>query len=241
MAVFQKGILGGFSGLVGTVIGSTWRTLDVLKSKPKKYKKTVVQAQIDQCLKFRLIAEFLSNLKPEIDYGYQFCKKGLTPMNTAISYHLINAVKGVSPNFTVDYAKVILSVGKMQIPSNIKVIPEAGSKLKFTWDPFLPVRLRPWEKEIRDKDNVVFIALDPLNDILYPGQVTATRGDGGFEVELNGRMKGSAVHVWLFFRSEDGKNVSGSEYFGLIKGLACCEGNPACSQLIRKLNNKPIW
>ena len=220
MATFQKGILGGFSGLVGTVIGSTWRTLDVLKSKPKKSKKKAVQAQIDQRLKFGLITEFLSNLKPEIDYGYQSYKKEITPMNAAVRYHLINAVTGISPNFKVDYSKMVFSVGKMRSASNLKVVPIAGSKLKFSWDPFLPVSVSPFEKGIRDKDNVVFIAIDPVNEGIYPGQVNATRGDGGFEVELNGRMQGVAVHAWLFFLSEDGKNASGSEYFGLIKGLA---------------------
>lgn len=220
MATFQKGILGGFSGLVGTVIGSTWRTLDVLKSRPKKSKKKAVQAQIDQRLKFGMVTEFFSYLKTEIDYGYQSYKKEVMPINAAVSYHLQNAVTGVSPNFILDYTKVIFSIGKMKGPSNLAVTPAVGNKLKFTWDPFLAVKLRPWEKEERDKDNVVFIAYEPIKDILYPNQVIATRGDGTFEVELNGRLEGSAVHVWLFFLSEDGKMVSGSEYFGLIKALA---------------------
>ncbi|HJV78940.1 MAG TPA: hypothetical protein VJ602_11205 [Paludibacter sp.] len=34
MAIFSKGILGGFSGKVGNVIGSTWRGKDVLRNLP---------------------------------------------------------------------------------------------------------------------------------------------------------------------------------------------------------------
>jgi hypothetical protein len=36
MAKFNKGILGGFSGTVGTVVGANWRGMDVMRSRPKK-------------------------------------------------------------------------------------------------------------------------------------------------------------------------------------------------------------
>jgi hypothetical protein len=36
MGTFNKGILGGFSGKVGTVVGFNWRGLDVMRSLPKK-------------------------------------------------------------------------------------------------------------------------------------------------------------------------------------------------------------
>lgn len=35
MATLNKGILGGFSGKVGTVVGANWRGLDIIRSRPK--------------------------------------------------------------------------------------------------------------------------------------------------------------------------------------------------------------
>ena len=48
MAIFSKGILGGFSGKVGNVIGSSWRGKDVLRSLPTKRNWVATQSQLDQ-------------------------------------------------------------------------------------------------------------------------------------------------------------------------------------------------
>ncbi|MGV0847474.1 hypothetical protein ACTS9T_13015 [Empedobacter falsenii] len=39
MAEIKKGILGGFSGKVGTVVGVNWRGKDIINSLPKKSKR----------------------------------------------------------------------------------------------------------------------------------------------------------------------------------------------------------
>ena len=39
MAEIKKGILGGFSGKVGTVVGVNWRGRDIIKKKKKKSKR----------------------------------------------------------------------------------------------------------------------------------------------------------------------------------------------------------
>jgi len=36
MGTYNKGILGAFYGKVGTVVGSTWRGKDVMRSLPRK-------------------------------------------------------------------------------------------------------------------------------------------------------------------------------------------------------------
>jgi hypothetical protein len=40
MASFQKGILGGFSGKVGTVVGGNWKGIDYMRSKGGNKNKT---------------------------------------------------------------------------------------------------------------------------------------------------------------------------------------------------------
>jgi hypothetical protein len=43
MATFEKGILGGFSGKVGTVIGGNWKGIDFMRSRANK--RTFVPSQ----------------------------------------------------------------------------------------------------------------------------------------------------------------------------------------------------
>src|ERR1700741_3098626 len=60
MATFNKGILGGFSGKTGSVIGSNWKGRTVMRSLPGKRSKAPTQVQLDQQEKFKLVVGFLS-------------------------------------------------------------------------------------------------------------------------------------------------------------------------------------
>lgn len=53
MATLSKGILGGFSGKVGPVVGATWRGMDVIRSRPKSSRRTPSERQLEQQLKFK--------------------------------------------------------------------------------------------------------------------------------------------------------------------------------------------
>ncbi len=62
MAIFSKGILGGFSGKVGNVVGSTWRGKDVLRSLPTKRNRVATQSQLDQQEKFSMVMKFMTSM-----------------------------------------------------------------------------------------------------------------------------------------------------------------------------------
>ncbi|MDP9040682.1 MAG: DUF6266 family protein [Bacteroidota bacterium] len=52
MGTIVKGILGGFSGKVGTVVGSSWKGLAVMKSVPGPRKGSPTLLQLEQQAKF---------------------------------------------------------------------------------------------------------------------------------------------------------------------------------------------
>ncbi|WP_291131895.1 DUF6266 family protein [Flavobacterium sp. UBA7682] len=46
MGTYNKGILGPFSGKVGTVVGANWRGKDIMRSLPKKTNRTPTETQL---------------------------------------------------------------------------------------------------------------------------------------------------------------------------------------------------
>ena len=116
MGVISKGILGGFSGLVGTVVGSHWKGIDYMRSKPtKRSAASYSQAQLDQQLKFGVTTHFLQSLGglPEQTFHRYAVQK--TSRNSALSYLLKHAITGSSPDFTLDYSKVLISRGDIYL------------------------------------------------------------------------------------------------------------------------------
>ena len=59
MGTFEKGVLGGFNGKVGTVVGSTWKGKSVMRSKPpSKRSGPPSAAQLVVQAKFTLMTKF---------------------------------------------------------------------------------------------------------------------------------------------------------------------------------------
>ena len=59
MGKYIKGILGSFLGKVGTVIGSSWKGIEYMRSRGKKSSKPPTQAQLIQQAKFKLLVRFV--------------------------------------------------------------------------------------------------------------------------------------------------------------------------------------
>ena len=72
MGKLNIGILGGFSGTVGTVIGSSNRKgEDIIRVKSKKPRTSSTEGQINQRTKFRLVTVFLQALNFLLKVGFK--------------------------------------------------------------------------------------------------------------------------------------------------------------------------
>ena len=131
MARIYKGILGGFSGKVGTVVGATWRGIDIMRSRPKRTNRIPTLGQAEQRERFSLIIDFLSGIRPLLRsfFGQPAAEKSKS--NLATAYHITKAVAGVFPGFTIDFPKVIISKGELLGLQDMTVSHIAGADIKI--------------------------------------------------------------------------------------------------------------
>jgi hypothetical protein len=59
MARLKQGILGPVSGSVGTIVGSSWKDIDYIRSKSTKTKGDSSPLQLDNQHKFSAVINFL--------------------------------------------------------------------------------------------------------------------------------------------------------------------------------------
>ena len=105
MGLYSKGILGSFSGTVGTVIGSNWKSIDYMRSQPIKSKRKATQLQIDQRLKFALLVGFFDVMTAYIDITFKTYAVKMTQSNAAFSYNFDNVITAC-----LHYSKLIMPV-----------------------------------------------------------------------------------------------------------------------------------
>ncbi|MBN2743427.1 hypothetical protein LX69_01361 [Breznakibacter xylanolyticus] len=208
MGKFYKGILGGFSGKVGTVIGSRWKGLEYMRSKSAPRRGGFSLKQLEQQARFGLAVRFLQPLQPALAIGYRAAVRHSTFMNKAVSDLLQYAIEGDYPDYQVAPALVRIAQGPLQAPSGCNVAVQGG-RVVVTWT--APTgQLRGSEH-----DGVLLVALTPGGVPCFD-LLTATRGQGTASVELPTADPGAQVYVYLAFASQSCDDVSNSVVAGVI-------------------------
>jgi len=210
MATYSNSINGTFKGTVGTVIGSQWRGIPYMRSKPAATKKRAFSpAQQAQQQKFGVAARFANTLTPLLDVTFRNYAVHKTGRNSAISYLMKRAIMGTSPHFHLDYAQVLISRGDLLGATGAAVTAGTNGEISFTWlDNSNNGHARPSDRAI------VVVHCPALNQSLYAiPEATRRSGDSSLEAHA---FSGHTVHTWLGFISKNGKEVADSIYTGAL-------------------------
>src|SRR5690606_8816424 len=133
MGVIRRGANGGFKGKAGSVIGSSWKSIDYIKGLYKKRTKPATEEQLMQQAKFTLLMRFLLPLKVFIRIGYGQRKTDThTPMNVAFQETLVRTISGDYPDYTLDYSQVRIAEGYSG--GGTESASATGGVLTVTWD-----------------------------------------------------------------------------------------------------------
>ena len=133
MGIFSKGILGPFSGTVGTVVGSSWKGIDYMRSLPRKSDRAPSQLQLEHRLKFSLIGTFLRTMTPLLQISFKGQSKNMSGFNSAFSYNMKNAVAGAYPDFEIDFSMALVSRGDLPNAGAPQAQAGAGNSIDWSW------------------------------------------------------------------------------------------------------------
>lgn len=209
MATYRKGVNGPFKGKLGSVVGVTWRGIDVIRSLGEPNAKAPSEKQLDQRYVFALVNSWLKPLRDLIWIGFQIFKGTKTPMNGAVSLLLKEAVTGNSrENYAIDFAKVILSRGELLISLIKQVLALVNSILSIEWEN------PPASAFCRDDDKATIIVYNAVKQRFVTFKDVAQRADRVVDLQLPANFAGDVVHTWMYYVNTAGDAVSTSIYAG---------------------------
>lgn len=210
MGRISKGILGGVSGTVGTVVGSNWRGIDYIRSKSVSRSSSTSLSQEVQRAKFRLVAGFLGTLRDLLRFSFSDFANRMTGRNHALAYTMKNAVTGIYPDLELQYSMILVARGsKLPNAENPGAASAAAGKIDFSWTDNSGIgSARPTDKSI------LVVHCPALKQSLFTATGTPrSTGAASFNVPA---FSGKQVHTWLAFISENGKEVATSVYTGML-------------------------
>ena len=131
MARLDQGLLGGYSGKLGTTVGATWKGINVVRTYQPNVANPNTQLQRNHRTKFREIAQlgsfFLASMvKP-------FWDKGAKKMSGYNAFVSMNA-RAMSDSLGFDPMKFIIGNGQMGHPEYEIQLLEESNRLDIGWD-----------------------------------------------------------------------------------------------------------
>ena len=124
-----------------------------------------------------------------------------------MSYIVKNAIGGTSPNYVLDFSRVLVSRGSLTQPANTNV-SEAPGKATITWTD------NSGQGDAQPTDVAMPLAYDPDKGEAVFNTSAATRADQSAELNFPADLNGDTVELYIGFASADGINVANSIYLG---------------------------
>ena len=207
MASMPKGILGGFTGTIGPTVGAIWRGKDYVHRSGRRTHSS--QKQLEQELKFALVARFQQPLHHLLNQTFPFYKKDSIGVNRALSYNLRNAVWGTYPNYTINYSEFLISRGTLQWAKTPIATAAGDGLVNFVWTNDVK-----WGMGSLNDKAVLVIYCPDMRQCVYTTE-GPERSKGAASVDVSG-FAGKSVQTWIGFISESGKDVATSIYTGEV-------------------------
>lgn len=213
MGVIKQGILGGFKGKTGTVVGSTWRGISYMRGLPINIHNPNTEAQQLQRAKFGLVMKTLRPMTPLINIGFRKYAVQMTCRNAALRHNIRACITGTTAeNVTVNWELLSFSLGTLTNVDDARAVyDEATDSFHFSWTN------NAGKAEARNNDNALLLVYNVTQqDTLYVSE-GIHREDGGIPVARPRHWKnGDQCQAYIAFTSPDYDTVSNSRWIGEV-------------------------
>ena len=132
MGKIKKGILGGFSGKVGTVVGCAWKGIEYMRSLATSIANPKTKAQVTVRSNFKTIASIMAKANPIAKMSAWSNAKKQSAFNAAVRYNYDTAIV----NDEIDFEKLSFGEFSRKGLTNLHVTfdeTETNLSLKLTW------------------------------------------------------------------------------------------------------------
>ena len=212
MGKINNGILGAFSGTVGPAVGSSWKGIGVIRSRPPRKRRRSTEGQLRQMAKLKLMTPFVRPLTDLLNRTYVNTVYRMSCFNKTLSYNMRNAISGEYPDFNINFTRVVLGVGDLLNPDKVSAHSTAAGQISITWTD------NSGQGSARATDQAfVAVYCEALDQWITDGP-GPQRNAGSYTLEVT-EFYGKAVYTYIGFLSADAQFVSTSLYAGLVNML----------------------
>lgn len=210
MAISKNGILGGFSGKIGNVVGVKLNGEHILRTLPRPSKKPPTEKQNLQRLKFALAIEFTKPFLWITERFFMDDLSGGVRKNKIISYTLSHVITIEDQEFNIEWSKFLLSSGALCGFHCLETFVK-DQVMSLQWQDNSHQGFANAEDDI-----YAVIVSESLEKIAFLEKIS-TRGALQTTLDLPTWVATETIHIYLFLHHVKTKQSSNSFYVGKYK------------------------
>jgi RimJ/RimL family protein N-acetyltransferase len=213
MGKLINGIFGGFHGRIGNLVGYTLKGKYIIR-KIGRSSKPLTPGRKANCQKMTLVNEILSPSLPAIQVGYRLAVAGTdkNEYNEAVSYNKKNALQGTYPNTSLDYTKVLLSMGTLPVAIH-PTISQTDDKITFNWE------VTADQTYQYANDRAMLVVYFPDLKVSHCDLIGSRRIEGAHTLNIDPGYVNERMEAYISFVKDNGREVSNSTYAGALNAL----------------------
>ena len=210
MGNLRNGLFGGFHGRIGNLVGYTLKGKHVIRTIGKS-SKPLTPARKANCEKMKVVNEILKPSIHAIRAGFRLAVAGTdrNEYNEAVSYNKKNALQGIYPDISLDYTKVLMSMGTLPVAVN-PGISQNKEKITFNWE----ISASPVSEYHTDRTMLVIYFPDIKETCCQ--LVGAKRVEGKDVIVIGPEHINERMEAYISFGKDNGKAVSNSVHAGSL-------------------------
>ena len=202
MGKFNQGILGGFSGKVGTVIGAFWKGRNVMRALPRYFHDANTPDQQKQRAKFKTVGKLVSIMSPLLAIGYKMFAVDETAQNVFVRDTLAN---GFGASGAIDYDRLRFAKGSFVNVATPSATVGQNHTLNVAWDDNTGAGIG-----VTGSDPVFVMALNPAkNEMVYDTENNIREDESATLTHPSG-WAGDTVHIYVATKELKGPICSNS-------------------------------
>lgn len=207
MGKCNQGVFGNWTKRVGNVVGRVVNGRNIYSIYQPNVSNPQTEVQQQLRTKFRMLSKFGSVNAGFLNLGLHESKGEGTWLSRFISVNFYDGVTGTWPSFELNFPKLIMSQGNVDLPYN----PAAqlqGSDINITWTDNTGIG------NARDSDKVMFIVFNKDKNQSIGDTEAADRSTRQASYNLPASWNGDTVFVYFAMYRVEARIASTSVFLG---------------------------